>query len=144
MLALVRRFNHENPDVHVIMQRMDWGTYYNKLFVAGLGGRSPEVFVVHTDSLRRFVGAGLVRPVDDLVSAAGLDVSDIDANVWSAVVHGGRHHAVPLDIHLLGMYYNRRLFTAAGIDRPPTNRAEFLDAVRRLKKDDNNDGRPEQ
>ena len=144
MLALVRRFNHENPDVHVVMQRMDWGTYYNKLFVAGLGGRSPEVFVVHTDSLRRFVGAGLVRPVDDLVSAAGLDVSDIDANVWSAVEHGAAHYAVPLDIHLLGMYYNRRLFAAAGIDGPPTNRTEFIDALRRLKKDQDNDGRPEQ
>lgn len=144
MLALVRRFNHENPGVKVIMQRMDWGTYYNKLFVAGLGGRSPEVFVVHTDSLQRFVGSGLVRPVDDAVADAGVDVGDIDNNVWSAVEHGGRHYAVPLDIHLLGMYYNRRLFAAAGIDRPPTNRAEFLDALRRLKRDDNSDGRPEQ
>ena len=36
MLALVKRFNRENPDVHVVMQRMEWGTYYNKLFVSHL------------------------------------------------------------------------------------------------------------
>lgn len=144
MLALVQRFNQQNPDVQVIMQRMEWGTYYNKLFVAGLGGRSPEVFVVHTDSLRRFVGAGLVKPVDDELAAAKFDVEDIDPNVWAAVKHDGRHYAVPLDVHLLGMYYNRKLFAEAGIAAPPTNRAEFLDALRKLKKDANNDGRPEQ
>lgn len=144
MLRLVQQFNRENPGVRVLMQRMDWGTYYNKLFVAGLGGRAPEVFVVHTDSLRRFVGAGLVRPVDDLVGPGQIDAADIDPNVWAAVASDGRHYAVPLDIHLLGMYYNRRLFSAAGIARPPTNREEFLDALRRLRVDANDDGLPEQ
>lgn len=144
MLALVQRFNNENPDVQVIMQRMEWGTYYNKLFVAGLGGRSPEVFVVHTDSLRRFVGAGLVKPLDADLAMAKFDVGDFDPNVWSAVEHQGRHYAVPLDVHLLGMYYNRKLFAEAGITDAPRNLAEFLDALRKLKKDSNNDGRPEQ
>src|SRR6266540_2573725 len=54
MLALVKQFNQQNPDINVIMQRMEWGTYYNKLFVAGLGGRAPEVFVSHSTALRRF------------------------------------------------------------------------------------------
>src|SRR5688500_1027363 len=137
MLALVKRFNRANPDVHVTMQRMDWGTYYNKLFVAGLGGRAPEVFVAHTDSLARFTRAGFVRPVDDLLNPAGVDPRDFDANVLDAVAHGGRYYAVPLDIHILGMYYNRAMFKEAGIvdahgnARPPTNRAEFLEALQR-------------
>src|SRR5271170_2863571 len=51
MLAIIKRFNQQNPDIHVVMQRMEWATMYNKLFVAGLGGRAPEVFVIHTDTL---------------------------------------------------------------------------------------------
>lgn len=47
MLAMVRKFNEENPDVRIVMQRMAWNTYYNKLFVAGPGGRAPEMFVLH-------------------------------------------------------------------------------------------------
>src|SRR5262245_60289160 len=58
MLRLVKRFNQQNPDVHVLMQRMDWSTYYNKLFVAGLGHRAPELFVVHTRAMLRFARAG--------------------------------------------------------------------------------------
>jgi multiple sugar transport system substrate-binding protein len=147
MLRLVQRFNRENPDVHVIMQRMEWGTYYNKLFVAGLGGRGPEVFVAHTDSLARFTRAGFVRPIDDLLVPGGVDPDDIDANVLSAVERDGKHYALPLDIHLLGMYYNRALFREAGIvdehgeARPPTNRVEFLEALKKLQLDRDGDGR---
>ena len=67
MLRLVRRFNTENPDITVLMQRMDWGTYYNKLFVGGLGGRAPEVFVLHTRALLRFARAGFAAPLDPLL-----------------------------------------------------------------------------
>ncbi|MBA3272549.1 MAG: ABC transporter substrate-binding protein, partial [Chthoniobacterales bacterium] len=149
MLRLVQRFNRENPDVEVTMQRMDWGTYYNKLFVAGLGKRAPEVFVVHADNLARFTGASFVRPIDDIVGVGSIDPSDFDENVWAAVEHDGKHWGVPLDVHLIGMYYNRKLFREAGIvdavgnPKPPATGAEFLEAVGKLTSDRNNDGKPE-
>src|SRR3954470_12247589 len=136
MLEIVKRFNAQNPDVHVIMQRMEWATYYNKVFVANLGGRGPDVFVIHTDHISRFQQAGFLRPTDDI----GIDFNDFDANVWQNSQRDGKHWTIPLDIHLLGMFYNRRLFKEAGIDRPPANRAQFLDAARRLTKNVSPDG----
>jgi multiple sugar transport system substrate-binding protein len=56
---------------------------------------------------------------------------------------------IPLDIHTLGLYYNKTLFRKAGIvdangePKPPTNREEFIDALRKLTRDENGDGRPE-
>jgi multiple sugar transport system substrate-binding protein len=141
MLAIVKRFNEQNRDVHVTMQRMDWGTFYNKLFVAGLGGRAPEVFVIQTDSLARFTQANFVRPMDDLTGAGGIDAGDFDENVWKAVEHNGKHYGIPLDIHLLGMYYNRKLFRDAGIvdasgnPAPPTNREEFVAALKKFRRE---------
>jgi multiple sugar transport system substrate-binding protein len=151
MLALVKRFNRQNPDVHVVMQRMEWGTYYNKLFVANLGGRAPQVFVVHSDAVTRFHRAGFLRPMDDLAHAsadpaAGIDAADFDPNVWAAVERDGRHLGIPLDIHTIGMYYNRALFRKAGIvdergePKPPRTREEYVDALRRLTRDANGDG----
>ncbi|MBC8109012.1 MAG: ABC transporter substrate-binding protein [Anaerolineae bacterium] len=131
MLAIVKQFNAANPDVHVMMQRMEWGTYYNKLFVAALGKRAPEVFVIHTDSIPRFRSAGFLRESDDIA----IDSRDFDENVWRAVEFDGKHYAIPLDVHLLGMFYNRTLFKEAGIEKPPTSRAEFLDACKRLTKE---------
>src|SRR3954469_15881029 len=127
MLAIVKRFNDTHPGIHILMQRMEAGTYYNKLFVAGLGHRAPQVFIVHTDSIGRFTRANLLRPMDDLLQPAGLEPSDIDENVLHAVEHEGKHWGVPLDIHLVGMFYNKRLFREAGIvdargeAKPPVN-----------------------
>ena len=151
MLRLIQRFNQENADAHVLMQRMDWATYYNKLFVAGLGGRAPEVFVIHVANLPRFHRAGFIRPVDDLLAGRHpFDPNVLDASCWRAVEFGGRHLGVPLDVHPQGLYYNRRLFREAGLvdesgrARPPTTRGEFLDAARRLTRDLDGDGRPDQ
>ena len=150
MLALVKRFNNQNADVRVVMQRMEWGTYYNKLFVSNLGGRAPQVFVVHTDNLTRFHRAEFLRQMDDLAPRGGgaglIDANDIDENVWSAVERDGKHMGIPLDIHTIGMYYNKALFRKAGIvdangqPKPPTNREEFVDALRKLTRDNNGDG----
>ncbi len=151
MLRLVRRFNEENPDVHVLMQRMEWGTYYNKLFVAGIGRRAPEVFIIHTGVLPRFVRAGFLRSIEDLTAGpGGIDTDDFDPNVWAAVAFEGKHVAVPLDVHPLGMYYNERLLRETGLVDPenavrvPETREEFLDALRRTTIDRDGDGRPDQ
>lgn len=150
MLRLVKRFNRENPDVNVLMQRMDWATYYNKLFVAGLGGRAPEIFVLQTHAVPRFAQANFVRGVDDLTAQPNsVDVSDIDANIWRAVSVGNKHYGIPLDIWPMGMYYNCRLFREAGIvdargePKPPTNGHEFLEAMHKLTRPASG-GNPEQ
>jgi multiple sugar transport system substrate-binding protein len=142
MLAMIKKFNDANPDVYVNMQRMDWGLYYNKLFVAGLGDRAPEVFAVHVDTLARFTRASFVRPVDDLMGTSAdsiADPNDIDENVWRATERDGKHWGVPLDIHLLGTFYNRELFRkakivdASGAPKPPMTRDEFVDALKKLR-----------
>ncbi|MDQ1255894.1 MAG: multiple sugar transport system substrate-binding protein [Candidatus Hydrogenedentes bacterium] len=147
MLRMVKQFNAENPDVRVTMQRMDWSTYYNKLFVAGLGGRAPELFVIHAHTLERFLQARFLDTVDDLVRGPnGIDESDLAENVWAEVEHGGLHYGLPLDVHPLGMYYNKKLFREAGLvdatgeAAPPRTRDEFLDALGKLTRDTNGDG----
>src|SRR3954469_23699705 len=144
MLAMVKQFNAANPDVHILMQRIEWGTYYNKLFVAALGNRAPQVFVIHTDSVPRFWIAGFLHTSDERTGPGGIDAADFDPNVWHATEFDGHHYAIPLDVHLLGMYYNRTLFKEAGIvdangrAKPPTNREEFLDACRRITRETGN------
>ena len=148
MLELVRQFKRENPDIDVTVQRMPWGTYYNKLFVAGLAGRAPEVFVCHSGAITRLRRAEFIRPIDDLAAADGsLPLADIDASALAAVRAGDRHYGVPLDVHPIGLLYNRtllreaKLVDTAGEAAPPRDWATFVDAVRRLKRDTDNDGR---
>ncbi len=151
MLRMVKAFHRETPDTYIIQQRMDWATYFNKLIVAGLGGRAPEIFAVHIDDIPRLLQAGFIRPLDDLLSGAdGIDANDFYPTVWNAVAHDGKHYALPLDVHPMGMYYNKAMFREAGIvdergeTKPPRTQAEFLDAIQKITKDLNGDGEPDQ
>ena len=151
MKKIVRKFNSENPNIHVQMQRIKWSTYYNKLFVAGMGKRAPEVFVLHTDDILRFAEANFLRPMDDFAYGTnGIDVADIDSDVWNALEIDNKHYGIPLDVFPWGIFYNKKLFREAGIvdengnAKPPANKTEFIDALKKLKKDTDGDGHPDQ
>jgi ABC-type sugar transport system permease subunit/ABC-type glycerol-3-phosphate transport system substrate-binding protein len=116
-----------------------------------MGNRAPEVFVIHTDNICRFADANFLRPIDDLAHGnKAIDVADIDSNVWRALEINNKHYGVPLDVFPWGIFYNKKIFREAGIvdengnAKPPTNKAEFLDALKKLKKDTDGDGRPDQ
>lgn len=143
---LADQFNAENPDVKVLVQRIEWNTYYNKLFVAGMGGRTPEVFVLHATMLPRIMGAGFAAPFED----PGLPLDDFDARILDTVFQHGKLWAVPLDVFPMGMYCNLELFREAGITNAtgevaiPRNRVQLLDAMHRLTKDTDGDGKTDQ
>ncbi|HWD38273.1 MAG TPA: ABC transporter substrate-binding protein [Fimbriimonas sp.] len=141
MLGIIRKFNEANPDVEVTMQRMDWDTYYNKLMVAELDGRGPEVFVIQSQWMARMNRAGFVADVSDLFTGSNpIPKDDFDPVVISQVQYGQKMVGVPLDIWPFGLYMNADYmkeigFTDAnGNARAPKDKAEFLKAITELKK----------
>lgn len=152
MEKMVRRFQERNPDVGVRMQIIPWGTYYDKLTLSLAYGGAPDVFVLHAARLPEFASFGTLRPLGDLYAASQppLTAADFAPVAWRATFYKGRQHALPLDVHPLGLYYNARLFREAGIvkadgsARPPRNWDEFLVAAGRLTRDLDGDGRPDQ
>ncbi len=151
MVNIAQKFNEENPDIHVTVQRMQWRTYYNKLFVAGLSQREPEVFIAHASMLPRFERAKFLNPVDDFMAGDnGIDPNDIDSAVWSSVEIDGKHVGLPLDAHPIGMFYNKDILSKAGfVDEngkviPPKTKDEFLHYINDLKKDFDGNGKVDQ
>jgi multiple sugar transport system substrate-binding protein len=85
-----------------------------------------------------------ISRIDDLVANGGLDPKDFMERPWAAARWKDHQYAIPLDCHPQGLYYNTDLFKKAGIDHPPTNLTEFIDAGKKLTIDSNGDGKPEQ
>jgi len=148
MLELVREFNEKNPDVHVTMQRMAWATYYNKLMVASVDGRGPELFVIHASTLPRMSRAGFIGWATDLMQKSQIPPDDFDPYVLQQVKYGNEYIGVPLDIHPQGLYCNAEMLKAAGFadnegnPRAPVNKDEFVYLVKRMQKLDKT-GHPE-
>ena len=152
MEKMVKQFQAENPDILVRMQIIPWGTYYDKLTLSLAYGGAPEVFIMHAARLPEFASFNTLQPIDSLFAQAQppLAAKQFAPVPWRATFYKGRQLAMPLDVHPLGLYYNAKLFKQAGIvdaqgrARPPRTLAEFLDAARRITKDTNKDGRPDQ
>lgn len=152
MLNLVRQFNQTDGRAHVTMQRIAWGTYYNKLMVSALDGRGPEVFVIHTGVLPRMHRAGFIDVANDLYGPDGQLKSDFSPSLLKMVDFGMDHEellGLPLDVHPQGLYCNAEMLKEAGFvnedgsARPPRNAEEFLAAAAAMKKDLDGDGWPE-
>lgn len=132
MDALVRRFEHENPDVSVALQVIPWGTYYDKVTLSLAFGGAPDLFVIHAARISEFADFGVLRPVQDLVAGDKnpLQAADFADVPWNASFYKGAQYGLPLDVHPIGLYYNRDLFAQAGIQKPPTTWDEFLAAAK--------------
>lgn len=141
MLELIRKFNEQNPDIQVTMQRMDWATYYNKLMVAAMDGRGPQAFVIHASTLPRMHRAGFVANLTHLYGG-DLKESDFDPYVLDQLRYEGELVGLPLDIHPQGLYGNADMLKAIGLvdeegnGRLPVNKEEFVRAAREMKEGD--------
>ena len=152
MTRMVNQFERENPDVDVRMQIIPWGTYYDKLTLALAYGGAPDVFILQAARFPEFASYHTLRPVADVFTAAQptLGPKDFSAVPWHESFYQGTQYALPLDTHPIGLYYNTKLFQEAGIvdaqgrAKPPTNLTEFLADAKKLTKDTDGSGQPDQ
>jgi multiple sugar transport system substrate-binding protein len=151
MDKMVGQFQKRNPGIEVRMQTIPWGTYYDKLTLSLAYGGAPDVFVMHAGRLPEFESFDTLQPLGKLYAATpALSEKSFAPVPWRATFYKGKQYALPLDVHPIGLYFNTKLFKAAGIvdargqAKAPRTFDEFLDAAKRLTKDTNGDGRPDQ
>lgn len=152
MAAIVAQFQKDNPDISVQMQIIPWSTYYDKVTLALAYGGAPDVFVCHAARIPEFASFHTLRPLDDQYATAQPPLTEkmFASAPWHATFYEGKHVALPLDVHPMGLYYNTKLFREAGIvdaqgkAKPPQTWDEFLADAQKLTKDTTGRGRPDQ
>jgi multiple sugar transport system substrate-binding protein len=133
MTKLVQQFMQENPNIKVQQNTVQWAEYYQRMPAAVTAGKGPDVGAMHLDQLATNAARNIIVPVDDVAQALGLSEGDFTTEVWQAGIYKGNRYGIPLDIHPLLFYYNKDAFQKAGIDQPPTDRASFEAALKKMK-----------
>jgi multiple sugar transport system substrate-binding protein len=125
MRALVDDFNASQRDVRVVSTTLKWGEpFYTKLITSSVVGEGPDLATIHLSRMVNLAGGGVLRPITDAeLASSGLKGSDYLPRQWQKSHYGGQAWAVPLDVHPLVLYYNKKLLGQAGL----------LDAEGRLK-----------
>jgi extracellular solute-binding protein family 1 len=135
MKSLVSEFNSEKSNINVTMQTMQWQDFYNKLPTSVTAGKAPDIAVMHLDYVGTMAARHAIQPLDDVAKALGLSEEDFAKAPWSAGVYHDVRYSIPLDVHPMGLFYNKRLMAKAGLDpeQPPLTLDTYMNALDKLK-----------
>jgi ABC-type glycerol-3-phosphate transport system substrate-binding protein len=139
----IAEFQKENPNIKVNVTVFPIAEYRDKLLVAVQGGKPPDISTLDQIWMAQWAASGAIIPLDDYIEASGVNKDDFFPGAWSSNVWQGQTWGVPLNNDVWEqLYYNKDLFTAAGLDpeKPPTNWDELLAAAEKLNQPPNQYG----
>lgn len=117
MAGLVEAANADGDDYHATQTVLAWGApYYTKLAMASVGGRSPDVAIMHASRVAGYAPGGLLDPWDlDLLGEMGVEESDFLPRIWEKGKLGGDVFSIALDSHPFILMYNLDVADQAGV-----------------------------
>lgn len=136
--ALITKFNSSHKDIQVSMEVQPWDTIAQKLPSAWATGQGPDIATPNFDPnvLSNYVKTNSLLALD----ATGEGDTKINADQLApaaikAFTTEGKLYAVPANIATLQLYYNKTLFAAAGISKPPATVDNMRADAQKLKAD---------
>ena len=128
---LADAYHQQHPNVTINITPIENEAFKAKMTTETQAGHAPDLF--HTwggGVLKQQLDAGLVKDITGDVSAT---IATIVPTALEPYQFDGKTYALPTDIGMVGFWYNKSLFSKAGIAAPPATWSEFLDGVRKLK-----------
>lgn len=115
MTELVDEFNAQSSTTEVEFMIIKSEEYYTKLLAAMTTDTAPTVAVNHITRIKEYVNDGLIEPLDDLASAAGVDFGEFTERLQASAEIDGKYYCMPMDTHLLLMHFNTDEFERMGL-----------------------------
>lgn len=131
--------------VKVKLEVIGWNDLYNRILTAVTSGDGPDVLNIGNTWAVTLQETGAFEPVEGALLDAVGGKNRFLKTSWST---GGADGKTPTSVPLYGlaynMYYNPKMFADAGITTPPATWDEFVADAKKLTKDTNGDGKPDQ
>lgn len=134
---IVKDFNASQKKITVSMSAEPWDTIQQKLPSAWMTGQGPDIAAPASDPnvIAQYVKTKSVLPITKTGdSATTINVSKFAPALVDEFTYNDKLYAVPANYATLSLYYNKALFTAAGVT-PPTTVDELKAAAKKLTTD---------
>jgi multiple sugar transport system substrate-binding protein len=137
MSRLADQYTSENG-MDITVAHVAQPEYVQKLEASAAAQQLPAMTVVRVINVGQLAARNVLKPFsDEVMGILGEEfATDFPDNVWTRGEYNGQRYSVPLDMHPLVMYYNKEMFSAAGVDEPgeePMDREAFEAALAALK-----------
>ncbi len=137
MAAAGKAFEAANKNVKVKVEAIGWGDGYAKVLAAAASKSGPDIF---TGGLSWGISAGDKGALADLrpLGVATSIQPKVPAQIYKSLIayKSSKVYAVPYDLTLMMMFYDKTTLKNAGITSAPKTIAEFNAAAAKLKATD--------
>ncbi|SDZ56162.1 raffinose/stachyose/melibiose transport system substrate-binding protein [Evansella caseinilytica] len=127
---IIEQFEAENPHVTVVQEVLENEQYKTKLQVVSSSNQLPDVGMTWAAGfLEPYVKGNLFAPLDGLLENGFGDT--FVSGTLEAYAMDDQTYALPLELNIAPIYYNKAIFADHGLDVPETY-DEFLNVVETL------------
>jgi arabinogalactan oligomer/maltooligosaccharide transport system substrate-binding protein len=128
---LVKQFEASHPDIKIDMVTVPFDQHGQKFTTAAQAGEAPDVMRADTaPDVQGWAAQGFLTDLTSMISAA--DKKDLLPAAFKGAQYQGKAYAVPQTVDALALFYNKRLFSAKGLKRPPSTLAELQTYCRKF------------
>lgn len=115
---IINKFEANNPDIKITIELTPWDQYWVKLSAAASGGVVADVFWMSMEAVSTYAKNGLIEPIDSYLQGTSVDLSDYPEYAANSFNVNGKQYGIPRDVDAIGVWYNKALFDAAGVEYP--------------------------
>ena len=141
---IVDDFNESQDDYVIKTETKTWAVIDDTLLPALSSDEGPDIVAMPAERMPVYADRGAFVDLSDFYASKDSNTSELVDQSVDMVTVDGTPYGVPTGFVPLSVFYNKALFTAAGIDRFPTTWDEWVDAAKTLTVDEDGDGTPEQ
>ena len=120
-----------HPNVKINITILENEAFKTKLATSMQSGQVPDLFQSWGGGIMAAqADAGMLK---DITSDVASWKDTINPGALSIYAYKGKQYGIPWDMGMIGVWYNKALFTKAGISAPPATWDDFLADVSKLK-----------
>jgi raffinose/stachyose/melibiose transport system substrate-binding protein len=131
LASIAKDFETANPGVKINVTPLQNDAFKAKLTTVTQAGNPPGIFTTWGGGvLKQQVDAKLVK---DITADVAPWKDKFKSTAFDPYTFDGKIYGVPTDSGMVGFWYNKALFSKAGVTTAPATWSDYLDAVRKLK-----------
>jgi multiple sugar transport system substrate-binding protein len=134
---IIEKFEQANPDIQIHLEPVGSGDYYARILTQIAANDAPDILQIGDDAVPMFAGKGAFVDLDPLITGNdGLDTGIYLPGLVDPGKFDGKQFLLPKDYSPLAVYYNKKLFDAAGAPYPQAGWTwdDFLATAKALTK----------
>jgi len=127
--AVAAAFHKAHPSITVDVQTVDWTDFPAKSATLIQNKQYPDI--MEGNPAPPYAQSGLIYPASDVLSPSV--VSNLIPKFLKDGQYQGTDYGIPFTTSTRAMYYNKKIFTAAGISAPPQTCSQLQSDAAKIK-----------